>query len=211
MTATPGGGARRAPAARRARAIRLLLTDIDGVLTDGRIVYGNSGEELKFFSALDETGLSYWRRLGGAWGVLTARKSALVARRARETGAALVVQGCWLKLDGLKRALARTGLAPEAVAYVGDDLLDLPVLRAVGFSACPADARPEVRAEVDLVVRAPGGRGAVREVIEHLMRRQGTWRRVIQYYDAQRLGAPAPRAPTAAVRGSRAKPNRGQR
>lgn len=207
MIATPGGGARALPAARRAKAIRLLLTDVDGVLTDGRIVYGNSGEELKFFSVLDETGLAYWRRLGGAWGVLTARRAALVARRARETGAALAIQNCLRKLDGLRRVLKRTGLRPDEIAYVGDDLLDLPVLRAVGFSACPADARPEVRAEVDLVARAPGGRGAVREVVEHLMRRQGTWRRVREYYDAQRLDAPAPPAPRAA----RAKPKRGRR
>lgn len=161
--------------------IRMLLSDVDGVLTDGRIHFDpQSMLETKAFHVHDAAGLVYWHRSGRASGFLSGRSSAVVEARAREIGVTEVHLGKLAKGPVLDEILGRHELAPDEVAYVGDDILDLPVLKRVGFSAAPADARPEIRQVVDHVCSAAGGYGAVREVVELLMKAQGTWGHVVE-------------------------------
>jgi 3-deoxy-D-manno-octulosonate 8-phosphate phosphatase (KDO 8-P phosphatase) len=155
--------------------IELLLLDVDGVLTDGRIVYTDSGEELKAFHVRDGSGLKLWRRSGKRAAILSGRTSPTVTRRAGELGIDLVVQGAGEKLPALRRILQETGLQPDQVCAVGDDLPDFPVLLACGLAVAVADAAAELKTAADFVTTLPGGHGAVREAIEWLMRGQGTW------------------------------------
>jgi len=162
--------------------IRLLLLDVDGVLTDGRIIINDAGEETKAFDVRDGHGLKLLQRSGVQLGVLTGRSSKVVAHRSQELGFDWVIQGAKNKLEPFQDLLRRTGLQPEEVAYVGDDLVDLPILSRVGFSATVADAAPELSAEVDYVTHACGGRGAVREICELLLKTQGHWEKLTARY-----------------------------
>jgi 3-deoxy-D-manno-octulosonate 8-phosphate phosphatase (KDO 8-P phosphatase) len=159
----------------RAGRIRLLLLDVDGVLTDGSIVLLGDGQELKSFHVRDGTAIVLAKREGIEVGLLSGRSSEVTARRASELGISLVVQGETDKRAAFGRILESTGLEAGAVAYMGDDLLDLPVLREAGLSAAPADAVPEVLAEADWISTRPGGRGAVREFVELLLGARGRW------------------------------------
>jgi 3-deoxy-D-manno-octulosonate 8-phosphate phosphatase (KDO 8-P phosphatase) len=159
----------------RAQRIRLLVMDVDGVLTDGGLYYGPDGEVMKRFDVKDGHGLVMLRHLGIPSAILTARSSRIVETRMRELGVLHIVQGARDKEEGLERILTAAGAALEQVAYIGDDINDLPVLTKVGLSACPADARQEVREAVHYVCRTPGGRGAVRELIEVILHAQGRW------------------------------------
>lgn len=161
--------------AARAAAIELLLLDVDGVLTDGSVVYADDGTELKRFHVRDGTGLKLWRAAGKRAAILSGRKSVAVERRAAELGVAPVLQGCDDKLAGLSAVLEHTGLTPERVCAVGDDLPDVPLLRCCGLAVSVADACPEARAAAHHVTTAGGGRGAVREAIEWLLRAGGRW------------------------------------
>lgn len=156
-------------------AVRLLLTDVDGVLTDGRIHFDQAGNEVKSFHVHDAAGLVYWHRAGGLSGFVSGRAAPVVAARATELGVHEVHLGHLRKLPVFEDILARRGLAPEQVAYVGDDLLDLPILERVGFAVAPANARVEVKGRVHHVTAVAGGEGAVREVIELLLRARGAW------------------------------------
>jgi len=160
---------------RRARSLELLLLDVDGVLTDGRLHVAADGELFKSFHVRDGLAIQLARAGGLRVGILSARSSEIVARRAAEVGIDEIVQGADDKGAAFSALLSRLGLDPARVAYAGDDLLDLPVLRAVGLSAAPSDAAPEVHAEVDFVTAAAGGRGAVRELVERLLTARGTW------------------------------------
>ncbi len=155
--------------------IRMLLTDVDGVLTDGRIHFDGDGREVKTFHVHDGAGLVYWRRSGGLSGFLSGRNSLVVRQRAEELGVHEIHLGNLQKLAILEDILARRELTPSQVAFVGDDLPDLPVLQAVGFAASVPNGRPEVHERVHYVTRVAGGEGAVREVIELLLRAQGKW------------------------------------
>ena len=159
--------------------IRLLLLDVDGVLTDGRIWVDHDGREYKSFHVHDAAGLAYWHRSGGLSGFLSGRGGDAVERRARELKVHEVVLHRIDKLAAFREVLERQRLAAHEVAYVGDDLLDLPVLRAAGFAATVPEARPEVFAAAQFVTRRPAGFGAVRDVIEELLRARGTWQDVI--------------------------------
>ena len=159
----------------RLAAIRMLLTDVDGVLTDGRIHFDSEGRELKTFHVHDGSGIVYWHRSGGLSGFLSGRRGQVVVDRAAELGVHEVCLGHIDKVVEFEKILVRRELAPDQVAYIGDDLLDLPVIERVGFSAAPADARPEVREAVDYVARTAGGFGVVREVVEVLLRAAGAW------------------------------------
>jgi 3-deoxy-D-manno-octulosonate 8-phosphate phosphatase (KDO 8-P phosphatase) len=159
--------------------IQLLLLDVDGVLTDGRVVYTDAGQEIKAFHVRDGSGLKYWRRSGRRVAILSGRSSPAVTRRAAELGIDPVIQGADEKLPALRRILSETGLRPDQVCAVGDDLPDLPVLTRCGLAVAVADAVPEIRAAAHWVTTAPGGQGAVREAIEWLMRGQGTWDAVV--------------------------------
>lgn len=164
--------------------IRLLLLDVDGVMTDGRIVYDDRGGETKAFDVKDGHGLKLLQRAGIRVGIITGRQSAVVDRRAAELGIDLVYQGAKDKLVPFQEILAKTGLAAEQVAYVGDDFPDLPVLRRVGFAVTVADAIEEVKSCVHYVTRQAGGRGAVREVCDLLLRESGRWEEVTGRYFA---------------------------
>lgn len=162
--------------------IELLLLDVDGVLTDGRIIYDNHGIESKVFHVRDGHGLKMLQRSGIQVGIITGRQSHVVAHRAAELGIELVYQGAINKLVPYEEILRITGLDDAQVAYVGDDLIDLPVLRRVGCSFTVADAVAEVKPCVDYVTTLPGGCGAVREICDLLLRRSGRWEQATERY-----------------------------
>src|SRR3954468_9120143 len=159
--------------AARCGPIELLLVDVDGVLTDGVIAIDDHGAETKHFHVRDGSALTLWRGSGKRAAILSGRSAPAVDRRAAELGIAPVIQGAAQKAEPFRALIAQLGLDAGQVCYVGDDLADLPVLGAVGLAACPADAAPEVIEAVHLVAKAPGGRGAVREVIETILEAQG--------------------------------------
>ena len=158
----------------RARSVRLMIFDVDGVLTDGTLLYGAAGEVLKTFHAHDGHGLKMLADSGVACALLSGRRSKAVTRRARELGIAHVLQGIEDKLAELKKLLRRTRLELGQIGYMGDELVDLPVLTRCGFASAPREAPAAVRSRVHYVARAPCGRGAVREVCELVMRAQRT-------------------------------------
>lgn len=162
--------------------IRLLLFDVDGVLTDGVVMVHSDGSESKAFHIRDGAAMVWAQRAGLTVGLLSARTSGATTHRAAQLGIRLVVQGVTNKLDAYERIVRDAGLTDEAVAYMGDDLLDLPVLARAGLSAAPADGAPEVRAHVDWVSAHGGGRGAVRELVELVLRAQERWDAVIREY-----------------------------
>ena len=164
-----------APLADRAARIELLLLDVDGVLTDGAIIYADNGVELKRFHVRDGSGLKLWRLAGKRAAIVSGRSSPVVEKRAAELGIALVLQGRGEKLPAFEALLAETGLRPEQVCAVGDDLPDLPILLRAGLAVAVADACPEVRAAADYITAVPGGHGAVRDAIEWLLKLQGKW------------------------------------
>jgi 3-deoxy-D-manno-octulosonate 8-phosphate phosphatase (KDO 8-P phosphatase) len=155
--------------------IKLLLLDVDGVLTDGRIIYDNQGNELKAFDVKDGHGLKMLQRAGIKIGIITGRSSMVVERRAKELGIDILYQGALRKLEPYLDILAEQRLTDDQVAYIGDDVVDLPILRRVGFSATVADAIPQVFPLVDFVTERPGGRGAVREICDLLLKASGKW------------------------------------
>ena len=166
----------------RCAAIELLVLDVDGVLTDGQVIYAGADTEVKAFNVRDGLALAVWQRAGKRAAVISGRESVAVARRAAELGLAAVLQGTADKLAALGQVLTATGVAPVQVAAVGDDLPDLPVLKKVGLALAVADACPEVRQAAHYVTHLPGGRGAVREVIELVLHCQGRWQQVVEHY-----------------------------
>jgi 3-deoxy-D-manno-octulosonate 8-phosphate phosphatase (KDO 8-P phosphatase) len=150
----------------RAKEIKLLLLDVDGVLTDGSIVYGNSGTELKAFNIKDGFGIRLLREAGVEVGIVTARRSEAVERRAQDLKLAHLYQGVGNKIEAFAEILASQKLTPQQIAYMGDDWLDLPLLSRVGLAVTVADGVAEVKAVAHYVTRQAGGRGAVREVCE---------------------------------------------
>jgi 3-deoxy-D-manno-octulosonate 8-phosphate phosphatase (KDO 8-P phosphatase) len=164
----------------RAATVKLLLLDVDGVLTDGRVTYTDAGDEVKRFHVRDGSGLKIWQSLGLRAAVLSGRASRAVERRATELGLAPVIQGRSDKLPAFRDLLAALELRPEQVCAVGDDLPDLPVLVRCGLSVAVADACPEVRAAAHWTTPAAGGAGAVREAIEWVLKLRGEWDGVVR-------------------------------
>jgi 3-deoxy-D-manno-octulosonate 8-phosphate phosphatase (KDO 8-P phosphatase) len=162
--------------------IKLLLFDVDGVLTDGSIIVHGDGSESKQFNIRDGAGMVWAQKAGLLVGLLSARLADATSVRATQLGITIVVQGAANKLAGYEQILADYGLTDDQVSYMGDDLQDLPVLRRAGFSAAPADAAPEVRGAVQWVSASGGGHGAARECIEHVLRAQGLWRAAVSDY-----------------------------
>jgi 3-deoxy-D-manno-octulosonate 8-phosphate phosphatase (KDO 8-P phosphatase) len=163
----------------RCQALKLLLSDVDGVMTDGTVLLLPDGREAKAFHIRDGLALVLAHRAGLRTGLVTGRSSEAVARRATELGMDVVRQGVTDKGQALREILAELDLRPEEVAYIGDDVNDLPVLTQVGLSAAPADAPLEVRLQAFMVTDAPGGRGCVREFVEAILRARGDWERVV--------------------------------
>ncbi len=152
---------------------RLLVLDVDGVLTDGSLTYDSEGRELKAFSVRDGFGLRLWREAGGEVAIITGRGGPATRTRLAELGITRVIEGAKDKRPALEQVLTETGIAAEDTAYIGDDWPDLAPMRRVGFPIAPADAEPRVRDIASFVTTAPGGRGAVREAVEHLLTRAG--------------------------------------
>jgi len=165
--------------AERCAAIEILVVDVDGVLTDGRIIYKADGTELKAFHVRDGSGMVFWQKVGKQVAILSGRKSRAVDVRAQELGIRFVRQGAVDKIATFRQLLVQLGLRAEQAAVIGDDLPDLQVLRAAGLAVAVADACPEVRAAAHHVTVANGGRGAVREVVELILKHQGRWDGVV--------------------------------
>ncbi|MEX2359226.1 MAG: HAD hydrolase family protein [Pirellulaceae bacterium] len=166
----------------RCRPIELLLTDVDGVLTDGGVSFSNEGIESKQFNIRDGLGIKLWRKAGYRCGLITGRNSQVVRLRSVELGIEIVRQGVAVKLPVVEEVMRQLKLSPEQVAYIGDDLPDLPVIKAVGLGVAVGDAAGEVQEGADYVTTAAGGRGAVRETIELILKAKKTWHDVIQEY-----------------------------
>ena len=162
--------------------ITLLVLDVDGVLTDGKIIYSDSGDEIKAFNVRDGHGLKLLMRAGMEVIFLTGRESRVVLHRAQDLGVGSVYQKVLNKLEVYETILKERGLADEQIAFVGDDLVDIPVLRRVGFSAAVSDAIEEVKEIVDYVTDKKGGEGAVREICELLLKGQDKWKEVTKRY-----------------------------
>jgi 3-deoxy-D-manno-octulosonate 8-phosphate phosphatase (KDO 8-P phosphatase) len=158
----------------RAARIRLVIFDVDGVLTDGSLFIGDDGQEYKAFHSRDGHGMVLLQNTGVMIGVITGRSSEVVRIRMQSLGIAHLFQGCRDKLPAYETLKSDLGLTDEAIAYVGDDLVDLPIMRRVGLAIAVADAHHLVRGHAHLTTQAPGGRGAAREVCELIMEAQGT-------------------------------------
>jgi len=168
----------------RCRRIQLILSDVDGVLTDGGIIFDNQGVELKQFHIRDGLGIRIWQRTGFKFGLITGRSSQIVKQRAAELGIEIVRQGFEQKWPAALEVMQSLGLTSEQVCFLGDDLPDLPVIRRVGLGVAVADAAQEVRSAAHLVTRHRGGTGAVRELVEIILRAQNRWDDVIEKYMA---------------------------
>jgi 3-deoxy-D-manno-octulosonate 8-phosphate phosphatase (KDO 8-P phosphatase) len=166
----------------RARKTRLLIMDVDGVLTDGRIIQDGHGHELKVFDVKDGHGIVMAHRAMLRTALISGRESETITRRADELGIKLVFQKIWNKLEVYEKILVDTELTHDEVAYIGDDLIDIPLLRRVGLAVAVADAVDEVKAAAHLITQRPGGQGAVREVIELILRAQDHWDSLIERY-----------------------------
>ncbi|MAV36759.1 MAG: phenylphosphate carboxylase subunit delta [Planctomycetaceae bacterium] len=165
-----------------ARDVELILSDVDGVLTDGGIVFDNQGIEIKRFHVRDGFAVKLWTQAGYRFGVLTGRVSHIVKLRAAELGIDPVRQGFQDKFPTAREVISELELKPEQVCYIGDDLPDLPVMQHVGWGVAVADAAAEVRAAADYVTAAAGGQGAVREVIETALKAKQRWGDLVRKY-----------------------------
>jgi 3-deoxy-D-manno-octulosonate 8-phosphate phosphatase (KDO 8-P phosphatase) len=159
----------------RCAGIELLAVDVDGVLTDGRIIVDDHGVESKNFHVRDGLGFALWHKAGKSSAILSGRSAPVVERRAAELKIGRVVQGIADKGEALRALLAETGATADQVCYIGDDLIDLPAMRAVGLACCPADAVEEARAAAHVATGAIGGSGVIREVVERILKAQGLW------------------------------------
>jgi 3-deoxy-D-manno-octulosonate 8-phosphate phosphatase (KDO 8-P phosphatase) len=177
----------------RARKIRLLVMDVDGVLTDGRMVLSDRGDELKMFHTHDGIGLALAHRAGLKTALVTGETSPIAKARGEKLGVGVVVLGARRKGDVVDTLLAEHGMSADALAYIGDDLLDLPALQRAGLAVTVADAVADVKAVAHVVTKAPGGQGAVRECVELLLRAQGVWDTVYRAFIEEHGGrAPGP-------------------
>jgi 3-deoxy-D-manno-octulosonate 8-phosphate phosphatase (KDO 8-P phosphatase) len=166
----------------RAKKIKLLVLDVDGVLTDGRIVYSNYGDEIKNFDVNDGLGIMLMKRAGVKCVILTAKASRLVTRRAKELKIDKVYHNFHYKINALKKILRAFKCEKEEICFIGDDVIDIPVLKRVGLAICPPNAMDEVKEFVHFVTEKNGGRGAVREVCDFLLKAQGRWDSTMSAY-----------------------------
>jgi len=179
----------RAGARDKAARVVLLLLDVDGVLTDGKLIYDTEGREFKAFHVRDGHGIKMAQQAGVEVGIITGRRSAMVENRAHELGITLVRQGVHDKIAAWQDVLKEKGLEPTQTAYVGDDILDVPLMRAVGFAAAVADAEPCVIEVADYIAARPGGNGAVRDITDFLLHARGAWESVTAAFLASREDA----------------------
>ncbi len=162
--------------------IKAFIFDVDGVLTGGEIIYTNSGDEMKIFNIQDGWAIVELKKYGFITGIITGRSSALVEKRAKELKIDYLVQGQLKKLDAYEDFKSKYSLTDEEIAYMGDDLIDLPILVRCGFAACPADANDEVKKRVHMISRFMGGKGAAREIIEEVLKAKGIWEQIMDNF-----------------------------
>ena len=162
--------------------IKFLVLDVDGTLTDGKIYVDDKDNSFKAFNVKDGFALVNWLKLGGEVAILTGKKSNIVERRAKELGIKYIIQGSKNKKQDLKNLLKELNITFENVAYMGDDLNDLDVMKSVGFSACPKDSVQEVLEITNFISSKNGGDGAVREFLEHIMKKNGMWKKILEKY-----------------------------
>ncbi|MBE3040103.1 MAG: HAD hydrolase family protein [Chloroflexi bacterium] len=162
----------------------MLVLDVDGVLTDGTIVVDSQGRESKSFSIIDGHGIKMWKRAGLAVAFLSGRESAPTKQQAKELAVDFCLEGCIDKYACMLELMQTSGVSAGQIAYVGDDLPDLPVIRCVGFAAAVANAVDEVKRAADYVTKRKGGEGAVREVIEYILKKTGRWNGLVKRYMA---------------------------
>lgn len=166
----------------KCQAIQLIVSDVDGVLTDGGIIYDNQAIELKTFHIHDGLGIRLWQRAGGRFAIVTGRNSHIVEVRATELGVQIIRQGIEEKLRVVHEIADELGLEAKQICYIGDDLPDLPAVQYAGLGVAVADACKELREAADYVTTLPGGRGAVRETIQCILEAQGRWDNLIKTY-----------------------------
>ena len=162
--------------------IKILVLDVDGTLTDGKIYVDDKDNSFKAFNVKDGFALVNWLKLGGEVAIITGKKSNIVERRAKELGIKYIIQGSKNKKQDLKNLLKELNITFENVAYMGDDLNDLGVMKSVGFSACPKDSVQEVLKITNFISSKNGGDGAVREFLEHIMKKNGMWKKILEKY-----------------------------
>jgi len=168
------------PDSQAAAPIKLLLSDVDGVLTNGQLVYDDSGRESKAFHVRDGLGIKLWQRAGYTFGIVTARSSQIVENRATELGIHAVRQGCDDKLAASVELMKQYDLTPKETCFIGDDLPDLGVMRSVALPVAVSDAAADVRSAAVWQTNKQGGQGAVRELIERLLKAKSQWDTVVQ-------------------------------
>jgi 3-deoxy-D-manno-octulosonate 8-phosphate phosphatase (KDO 8-P phosphatase) len=166
--------------AERLKQIQMVLMDVDGVLTGGEIIYGDNGEQYKIFDVKDGLGIRLLKEAGLQVGVVTGRTGNALRHRCRNLGIEMLFDGVREKSQALAQAATKTGITAQATAFIGDDLPDLTIMKQVGLAVAVADAHEMVRAAAHLITQAPGGRGAVREVCEAILKAQGCWDHLIQ-------------------------------
>lgn len=166
-----------------AKRIKLLILDVDGVMTDGSIILDNEGNEFKAFHVRDGHGIKMLQKAGVKVAIITGRHSKIVERRAHELGITEVYQRCHIKSVAYEHLLEKMSLKDIEIAYIGDDVVDIPIFKRVGFSVAVADATDETKAEAMMVTKNRGGRGAVREVCEFILKSKGKWQELMDEYD----------------------------
>ncbi len=166
----------------RMQSIELILSDVDGVMTDGGITYDNQGIETKTFHVRDGMGIKLWQKTGHRFGVITARSSHIVKLRMDELGVDFIRQGTEQKLSAAQQIIDELQLDPSNVCYIGDDLTDVGLMKSSGMSASVADAADDVKKVADYVTKSAGGKGAIRELIEMILKSQKRWNELLQGY-----------------------------
>ena len=169
-------------ATERAKQVRLMIFDVDGVLTDGRLRYGSDGEIVKTFNVLDGHGIKLLQQSGVKTAIISARQSPIVARRAADLGISIVLQGIHDKHSAFKTLLAKTSLTAQDCGFMGDDVIDLPVMTRVAFAASVPNGHAEVRSRAHFIAQASGGLGAVREVCDFILRAQDNYEAALAPY-----------------------------
>jgi 3-deoxy-D-manno-octulosonate 8-phosphate phosphatase (KDO 8-P phosphatase) len=164
------------------KLIKLLAMDVDGVLTDGTITICSDGTEFKTFNLLDGHGIKMWKRAGLKTALISGRESAVTKQRAKEMEIDFVYQPCQKKLDGFEKLLADSKLEPKNIAYIGDDLLDIPLVKRAGFGIAVANAVDELKSCAHYITSRNGGSGAVREVVEYILKNTGQWSALMERY-----------------------------